>query len=150
MKDRIYKIMTELGMNQKEFSEATGISTATLSNIFNGKTKANFNHVKAVCSGIPDLNLMWVLSGEGEMHGKANDVPRSSTTPTLFDVEHNSQPSTGNVEVAPQAEQTVAMEDVLQAVKEVAQHIEKPQRNVVEIRVFFDDGTYDVFSANRK
>ncbi len=42
------------------------------------------------------------------------------------------------------------MKEVLQAVKEVAQHIEKPQRNVVEIRVFFDDGTYDVFSANRK
>ncbi len=150
MKDRIYKIMTERGMNQKEFAEATGISTATLSNIFNGKTSANLNHAQAIHQRFPDLNIMWLVFGEGDMHGEANDVPRSTTSPTLFDGIGIPQSPPAKADVTEPVEQTVAMEDVLQTVKEVAQHIEKPQRNVMEIRVFFDDGTYDVFSANRK
>ncbi len=150
MKNRIYKIMTEHGMNQKEFAEATGISTATLSNIFNGKTSANLNHAKAVSNRFPDINFMWLLSGDGEMHGETKDVPRTVIAPTLFDGLGAPQSTPASAEVPAPAEQTVPMGDVLETVKEVARHIEKPQRNVVEIRVFFDDGTYDVFSANRK
>ncbi len=150
MKDRIYKIMTEHGMNQKEFAEATGISTATLSNIFNGKTSANLNHAQAIHQRFPDLNIMWLVFGEGEMRGETNGVPRTVIAPTLFDGVGVPQSPPSNAEVTAPVEQTVPMGDVLETMKEVAKHIEKPQRNVVEIRVFFDDGTYDVFSANRK
>ena len=31
-------------------------------------------------------------------------------------------------------------------VREVVKYIDKPQRRITEIRIFFDDGTYEVFS----
>ncbi len=150
MKDRIYKIMTDHGMNQKEFAEATGIATATLSNIFNGRTSATLNHVRAIYEKFPELNFKWLVLGVGEMTEGKKDVPQTPFPSSLFDEGNVAQSSSANAAVPPQVGQGIAKADILETVKEVARQMEKPQRNVVEIRVFFDDDTYDVFTANRK
>ena len=31
-------------------------------------------------------------------------------------------------------------------VREVVKYVDKPQRKITEIRIFFDDGTFEVFS----
>ncbi len=150
MKDRIYKIMTDRSMNQKEFAEATGIATATLSNIFNGRTSATLNHARAIHERFPEINFVWLVLGEGEMHAADANVPQATFPTSLFDEGNGTQSPSANATVPPQVGQGIAKADILETVKEVARQMEKPQRNVVEIRVFFDDGTYDVFSANRK
>ncbi|MCD8302741.1 MAG: helix-turn-helix domain-containing protein [Prevotellaceae bacterium] len=152
MKDRIYKIMKESGMNQKEFSSATGIATATLSNIFNGRTSATLNHAKAIHTRFPDLRMEWLLFGEGDMHIRKTEPSSHLWAPTLFD-ERPVQDTTPSVAEAPV--QSIPQPDInrellVETVKEAVRQIERPRRNVVEIRVFFDDGTYDVFQANRQ
>ena len=37
-------------------------------------------------------------------------------------------------------------EAAVSVVREVVKYIDKPQRKITEIRVFFDDGTYEVFN----
>jgi hypothetical protein len=37
-------------------------------------------------------------------------------------------------------------ETAVSVVREVVKYIDKPQRKITEIRVFFDDGTYEVFN----
>ena len=37
----------------------------------------------------------------------------------------------------------------LPVIKETIKYIDKPQRKITEIRIFFDDGTYEVFPGNR-
>ncbi len=150
MEKRIQRIMKESGMNQKEFSQATGIAPATLSNIFSGRTSATINHLRAIHDKFPNLKLEWLLTGDGEMYESKQPGEPKTSSPTLFDNLNVEQSPTGNHAAEEAVNTSVSREAILDTVKEVAKQITKPQRNVVEIRVFFDDDTYDVFLANRK
>lgn len=67
MKNRIQQLMQVQHMNQQAFSNFTGISTATLSNILNGKTNPTMGQVSALMKTFPTLDSRWLLFGEGEM-----------------------------------------------------------------------------------
>lgn len=40
----------------------------------------------------------------------------------------------------------IPSESPIPVLREVVKYIDKPQRKITEIRIFFDDGTYEVFS----
>ena len=67
MKDRIKQIMDSQHMTQQEFAAFVGIAPATLSNIFNDKTRPSLNIVEAIKKKIPDINTDWLMFGSGEM-----------------------------------------------------------------------------------
>ncbi len=139
MKDRIRQIMTKLGMNQKEFSETTGISASTLSSIFSGRTSATLNHANAIHQSFPQVNVAWLLFGEGEMEGSPALSAAKNDTGNALPSGNEDEPTPSLFDAAP--------------VREVIKYIEKPEkpeRKIVEIRVFFSDGTYDVFPAHDK
>jgi transcriptional regulator with XRE-family HTH domain len=48
MKDRIREVMESLHMTQQEFAERTQIGAATLSNIFNGRSRPSLNVVELI------------------------------------------------------------------------------------------------------
>ena len=48
MKDRIRQLMEAQHMNQQTFATFTGIATASLSSIFNGRARPTLNHVDAI------------------------------------------------------------------------------------------------------
>ena len=86
-------------MNQQTFSKMTGISTASLSSIFNGRTNPTLMHVEAIRNKFPNINLNWLLYGEGGMF-----VPTANPTPTsLFDdADQVNNPTPQTVPEAPQ------------------------------------------------
>ena len=86
-------------MNQQTFSKMTGISTASLSSIFNGRTNPTLMHVEAIRNKFPNINLNWLLYGEGGMF-----VPTTNPTPTsLFDdADQANNPTPQTVLEAPQ------------------------------------------------
>lgn len=137
MEGRIRQIMEAKQMSQKDFAECTNISPASLSSIFNGRTRATNNHTLAIHQAFPEVNINWLLFGEGSMYG--TNVPTSDMhdsgalpeSPDLFGQEH----------VRPQ----VSVPRAAPEVTEVVAKVEKPRREVKEIRVFFDDGTYESF-----
>ncbi len=67
MNDRIKQIQQALGMSQKDFAEAIGIAPGALSNIYSNRTNATSNHVKGIHKAFPDINVNWLMFGEGEM-----------------------------------------------------------------------------------
>lgn len=50
MKDRIRQLMEDQHLTQQNFAQMIGISTATLSNIFNGKTNPSLSIVDGILS----------------------------------------------------------------------------------------------------
>ena len=64
--------MESQNMTQTSFAQATGISTASLSSIFNGRTKPTLNHIEAISASFPNINLMWLLKGVGNMMNPSN------------------------------------------------------------------------------
>lgn len=147
MKDRIKQLMDQQQMTQQEFAKFLDISPASLSNIFGGRTKPTLNIIEAIKQKIPDINLDWLMFGSGEMLVDAtfpnrtssesqateesiafSDTPESSS-PTLLE-----QPKTQCVQNTPKKQQQIILKE-----------IDKYQRHVSSITVFYDDGTFDTF-----
>ena len=138
MKDRIYQLMKYQGMSQKEFAATLCIAEGTLSGIFTGRTRPTNNIVNAIHECFPHISINWLMFGEGNMlldeassqaadaASEQSDLFTSATAPST---EVNSTPSP-----APQ-------------IQEVVKYIDKPQRKITEIRVFYDDGTFETFSS---
>ena len=190
MKDRIRQIMEDQHLNQQNFAQLIGKSTATLSSIFNDRTKPSLDIVDAIKKKLPQVNLEWLLYGtppmyinkvEGaqagasargengadedslDMYGDAVGVAGtgasavgmggshggiggaggvveptldfggsegsdSPTSPSLFD-----QPQTHGVKRTPKNIANAAVK-----------YVDKPQRKITEIRIFYDDQTWEI------
>ncbi|MBQ1634613.1 MAG: helix-turn-helix transcriptional regulator, partial [Bacteroidaceae bacterium] len=63
MKDRIYQLMKQQGLTQQEFANELCIAPATLSGIFNGRTKPTNNIVAAIHERFPELSIPWLMFG---------------------------------------------------------------------------------------
>ena len=150
MKDRIRRIMESQHMTQQVFAQFIKISPATLSGIFNGRTNPSLNIVEAIKNSLPSISTDWLLFGNGPMYidvSKGESVASAGgstdSKEALLDFE---TPST-----APSiASQTGGfIQGVNSTPKNIEQfvvkNIDKPQRKITEIRIFFDDQTWETF-----
>jgi transcriptional regulator with XRE-family HTH domain len=149
MKDRIRQIMESQHMTQQVFAQFIEMSPASLSSIFNGRTKPTLNIVEAIKKKIPDISTDWLMFGSGSMYLEAkrsSEMPVGEKVPTtqnpMFDFDDTPSP-------APTVDVQAGWID--NSVKATRQYppreeikiIDKPQRRVTEIRVFYDDQTWD-------
>ncbi len=137
MEGRIRQIMEDKQMSQKDFAERTNISPASLSSIFNGRTRATNNHTLAIHQAFPEININWLLFGEGSMYENPSSVSEHQVP--LADAK------TQELFPAESVRATMSVHQRWPEVPEVVQKVEKPRREVKEIRVFYDDGTYESF-----
>lgn len=76
MRERIRQVMDSMGLSQQEFAQKLGMSPASLSNIFNGRSNPTNNHVQAIHRAFPNINTNWLMFGEGTMlNDDAKKVP---------------------------------------------------------------------------
>ena len=73
MKERIRKIMELAHLSQQDFADRLGMSPASLSGIFNGRTNPTNNHVQAIHRAFPQINVSWLMFGEGDMFVPSSD-----------------------------------------------------------------------------
>ena len=146
MKDRIRHIMEEQHMSQQVFADFIGLSPATLSSIFNGRTRPTLNIVEAIKNKLPMINTDWLLMGVGNMYvtsdggsDKALEPGQQLGVETMIDFDQpvNSSPMTNYQ----QGVRSTHPENSNQIVK----IIDKEPRKVTEIRVYYDDQTYETF-----
>ena len=146
MKDRIRHIMEEQHMSQQVFADFIGLSPATLSSIFNGRTRPTLNIVEAIKNKLPMINTDWLLMGVGNMYVTPDGGSDKTLEPgqqlgveTMIDFDQpvNSSPMT----TYPQGVRNTHPENSSQVVK----IIDKEPRKVTEIRVYYDDQTYETF-----
>lgn len=153
MKDRIRLVMESQHMTQQTFAQFIGISPAALSSIFNGRTNATLNTVEAIKSKLPLLNSDWLLFGKGKMYD--DDSADDTTTPTTGQQPGEQMLNFGETESdaamrqsPPGVMNTVSRQQPMaqrQVVQPEIKYAERPQRHITEIRVYFDDLTYESF-----
>ncbi len=51
-------------MTQQTFAQSIGMSPASLSSIFNGRTKPTINIVEAIKNKIPKISTDWLMFGK--------------------------------------------------------------------------------------
>jgi len=158
MKDRIRQVMESQHMTQQVFADYIGLAPATLSSIFNGRTRPTLNVVEALKKKIPNINTDWLMFGSGEMF--QNSADNSTPTPSvsengifdqspMLDFEQNSSSTPQNMSQLTQ-NPAIINKSRPEIVREDIKILDKPQRKVIEIRVFYDDQTWDTFVPVKK
>jgi len=168
MKDRIRQIMESQHMTQQVFAQFIEMSPASLSSIFNGRTKPTLNVVEAIKKKIPDISVDWLMFGSGQMyvskspigdHAMASDAggqPLNSGE-QLLDFSDAPAPAPSIQLVGSQENRASAASNFNSvrsthpvASREEVKKIDKPLRRVTEIRVFYDDQTWESFIPAKK
>lgn len=172
MKDRIKQLMEAQHMNQQTFANYTGIGTASLSSIFTGRTRPTLNHVDAILEKFPNVNPLWLLKGIGGMMSAADDNvnAKDASQPESLNGSSNSTVVSGKG--ANQSSATLSVETNLFANHnashqgsnsrpngnakspvgfqfEEEQKTTVRQRKITEIRVFYDDQTWESFTPKK-
>ncbi|MCM1079668.1 MAG: helix-turn-helix domain-containing protein [Bacteroidales bacterium] len=157
MKDRIRQLMESQHMNQQSFSNFIGVSPASLSSILQERTRPTLNIVEAIRSKMPTLNTDWLMWGEGEMF-QPGSVTTPAATEDLFsgDTVRVPEPGTldfgdstpsgrpvpsGNASPSTSRQQRQGSPSLVLDTK----NIDKAPRRITEIRVFYDDQTWESF-----
>ena len=146
-------------MTQQVFANYIGTTPATLSGIFNDRTRPTINIIESIKKKFPDISLEWLMFGEGEMYQSARQEeneenthpaphhPGENSQMSIFDFEASTSPapaSTSNIPQAPHQRNSVKNTQQ-EAVREEIKIIDKPSRHVTEIRVYYDDQTWESF-----
>ena len=140
-------------MTAAQFAEKIGLSPSSLSHILNGRNNPSLDVVMKIHKACNYVNLPWLIYGEGEMEWKA-EVPKSEETGisgmALFDestffTPEGTEERENRKEMAPKKPLYAPKEIVREEIK----YIEKPARKITEIRIFFDNGTYETFRPDK-
>lgn len=159
MKDRIRKIQEDKQYKQQDFAKLLGISAASLSNIYNGRTRPTSNQVYAIHRRFPEINTDWLMYGEGEMY-KSSDEDADSKKDSSADNSEQATPNVAAATITQKPEVSQVLQNVLAGqpqtprrveteTKEIVKIVDKRQRHITEIRIFFDDGTYETFMGHK-
>ena len=62
--------MDSVKMSQQDFARILGITPGSLSGILNERTKPTNNHTLAIHKAFPNININWLLFGEGDMYNE--------------------------------------------------------------------------------
>ena len=149
-------------MTQQLFADFIGKSPATLSSIFTGRTRPTIDVVEAIKKKIPNINTDWLMFGSGDMYLPNETSDSASLSSPQEGAERSffgqspmldfEQPSVSSPQNAVQVPPTInsVKNTRPEIIREEVKYVDKPQRRIMEIRVFYDDQTYDTFVPAKK
>jgi transcriptional regulator with XRE-family HTH domain len=143
--DRLKLILERVNLTPGSFADKIGVAPATISHILSGRNKYPSAEVMLrLHETYPDIDLNWLLTGEGTL---VKDDPDSMFMGTLFgDNPLNTTKSTAEAKNRKENALESPKIDDNTIVKQEIMYKERPIRKIVEIRIFFDDGTYETFT----
>ena len=133
IKDRFKMIMDREKLTAGAFAESIGVAQATISHILGSRNKYPSTEViLKLHQCYKDINLEWLLTGKGNMSNDSSSTESPSYEPNV---------SENRKEIALETAQKPTKEIVKQEII----YKERPPRKITEIRIFFDDNTYETF-----
>ncbi len=144
LKDRIKAIMDSKHMNNKVFATETGINEGTLSLLLRGKTQPTLKHYEAIHTRFPDITMEWLFDGKGSMY-PSGEEQSAAVHESLSEVSQaTSFPSSSTLSLF-DTNRSQSIDKAGYNEKIAVKIVDKPQRRITEIRVFFDDQTWESF-----
>lgn len=141
-------------MSQKVFSQFIGMSEGSLSSIFTGRTKPTLNIIEAIHSKIPSISINWLLFGQGPMYG--DSVKSSASVPepaaaveSVIPLDFTDSPSAPVLDFSMDENMQGVNNTLSKRVRNDMKHIDKIMRKISEIRVFYDDNTWETFVPSK-
>lgn len=153
------------GLTNSQFADRAGIPRPSLSQLLTGRNKKISDVlVGQIHKAFPDLSVVWLLFGEGDMLVSASkNEQQGDDLPNLFSDEENFLDSDTDIiknsnlsalntsrKTAPSRINSEIEEDL--RIVELQRQIDKMKRNprkVSHITVYYDDSTFETFYPRR-
>ena len=153
MKERITQIIQKEGMTAAQFAEKIGISPSSLSHILGGRNNPSLDVVTKIHMACNYVNLPWLLYGEGTMEVQQEMPGEAETSISGLSLYDESPFFTSDGTDERENRKEMALQTPIFAPKEIVReeikYVEKPARKITEIRIFFDNGTYETFRPEK-
>ena len=137
-------------MTSGAFAESIGIQQSTLSHILNGRNKPSLDVIMKVHQKYSSIDLEWLLYGNGNLHEQSQKSISMDFLPSLFD---ENAINTSNISAEREYRKEMPLREAdyntKEPVKQEVKYIERPPRKITEIRIFFDDNTYETFRGEK-
>ncbi|MEO0628251.1 MAG: helix-turn-helix transcriptional regulator [Bacteroidota bacterium] len=73
--NRVQAVIEDKGLKNSDFAKLTGYESSNLGHFLRGKTKKpSIDLAIGIARAFPEVNLYWLLLGEGEMYRPASEV----------------------------------------------------------------------------
>jgi len=162
MKERLIELMELLNLTPTQFANAIGVQRTTLQHILSGRNEPSLKIIMAVHNSFPNVELEWLLSGQGSaiegLPGKDNQPAPQEDYPLLpgmesafFPADVRKAPEFPNLRNESPAPKLFKKRDTKESAPQ-PEPISEPHkpRNIKEVVIFFEDGTYQKFSTELK
>lgn len=153
--NRLEFLLENLDYTASAFADKIGVQRSSLSHLLSGRNKPSLDFILKVDEAFPELNLKWLLKGEGhylENENKnyvAQSPPKisqiSNSAPTLFSNENDIKSESDIIKNTPSENQNTGNASQLknQDSFQIANNLSNS--DVEQIIIFYKDGSFRQF-----
>ena len=129
MQERFKQLLKEKNLTAARFAELIQVNASAMSHILNGRNKPGFDVLEKIVQAFPDVNLNWLISGQGNIY---NSVPQNTNLS-----EKDKQENMPSIPSSLQPSQKNNPSPVLS--------LENVPKKIKRIILFFDNGTFEIY-----
>lgn len=78
---RIGELIEELAISNKDFAEKVDVAPAIISHVLSGRNKASLHLIQQITNVYTNVNLGYLLHGNGQLFNTNSEDPTSTSTP---------------------------------------------------------------------
>ncbi|MCQ2146629.1 MAG: helix-turn-helix transcriptional regulator [Bacteroidales bacterium] len=143
MNIRIQQFLAAENISQSQLADTLGVARASISHVVAGRNKPSFDFIESMSRNYPELNLDWLITGNGKMYKQQGSSP-AAYQPVPVPAQ---QPETTIAEPSQTPiQEIIPLADPIPAATENkpnAEHsIGNKSRKISKIVVFYDDNTF--------
>lgn len=164
VRSRILSIMEREGLNAGAFATSINVAQATISQLLRGRNMPSTDVLIKLHQRYPDINLDWLITGEGSMTNRSGlETPVDSLKTSETENESNisgyplfaeNQINLNTNQASANNRKEMALENLAsnkteQGIRQNIIYKEMPPKKITEIRIFFEDNTFQVFKPEK-
>jgi len=136
---RLEDIIQYYGLSASAFADKIGVQRSSISHILSGRNKPSLEFVMKIISNFPDVNLYWLLNGDGSF-----PVTKTESESSISENKNTSTPSEQKLLFT--EENTITTPAPLKTIQPIQKNSkEKPIQKII---IFYTDGSFKAYETN--
>jgi transcriptional regulator with XRE-family HTH domain len=137
---QIQQILKAKNINAREFADRIGSSQGSISNVIRDRNKPSLGMLQGIARTFPDINLRWLITGEGSMYDSPTNLALPEQEPTF---RFNNDEIVEKRPVKNQMKGEIPDTSSSPPPPFVPQDSPIPAKKVRRVILFFDDGSFE-------
>lgn len=127
---RLQQLLQAENISRTQFAELLEISPATVTHLLSGRNKPSFELIQSISARFPNLNLDWLINGNGKMYKDGSNPLSQGPVSPADDQEFDLFASANESNTLDKPKQTIENKPVI------------IQKKINKITIFYTDGTF--------